>query len=74
MPSFFKLSLLKPLLLASLFFLSLPSFSDSSLETLEQSSGGRLGISALDTGNNRLIQYRASERFPFDSSFKFMLA
>lgn len=34
------------------------------LAQLETSSGGRIGLAALDTTNNKLIQYHANERFP----------
>ena len=40
------------------------------LAELEVSSGGRIGISAINTGNNNRIQYRADERFPFCSTSK----
>lgn len=42
------------------------------LAKLEASSGGRLGVSAIDTTNNKLIQYRAKERFPMCSTSKVM--
>jgi len=74
MPSFFKLFLSKTALLISLISVNFTCFASASLENLEQSSGGRLGVSALDANTGHSIQYRASERFPFDSTFKFMLA
>jgi beta-lactamase class A len=43
------------------------------LSELEVSSGGRIGLSARNTANNRVIQYRAEERFPFCSTFKALL-
>lgn len=43
------------------------------LEALERSSGGRLGVAALDTGNGASISYRATERFAMCSTFKFLL-
>ena len=43
------------------------------LAELEASSGGRLGVSAINTGNNQRIQYRAEERFPFCSTSKVMV-
>lgn len=42
------------------------------LEELEVSSGGRIGISAINMANNSRIQYRAEERFPFCSTSKVM--
>lgn len=50
-----------------------PIQSDSiqkELVALEVQSGGRLGISAINTANNITIQYRANERFPFCSTGK----
>lgn len=42
------------------------------LATLETSSGGRIGVFALNTENNTHVEYRANERFPFCSTFKIM--
>lgn len=39
---------------------------------LEKSMGGRIGIFAMNTANDQPIQYRASERFPLQSTFKVM--
>lgn len=41
---------------------------------LEKSSGGRLGVAAINTGNNQRIEYRSEERFPMCSTSKFMVA
>ncbi|CAI8811295.1 carbapenem-hydrolyzing class A beta-lactamase [Pseudomonas zeae] len=41
---------------------------------LEKDFGGRIGVSAIDTGSNRTFEYRADERFPLCSSFKGFLA
>lgn len=40
------------------------------LAALEASSGGRLGVTAINTANNTRIEYRGNERFPFCSTFK----
>jgi len=40
------------------------------LKAIETSSGGKLGISAVNTANNERIQYRAEERFPMQSTMK----
>ncbi len=40
------------------------------LAELEGSSGGRIGVFAINTANNMRIQYRAKEHFPFQSTFK----
>lgn len=34
--------------------------------------GGRMGVAALDTGNSKRVDYRAVERFPMYSTFKFL--
>jgi beta-lactamase class A len=41
---------------------------------LEQLNGGRLGVAVLDTGSGGRAHYRAGERFPMCSTFKFLLA
>lgn len=43
------------------------------LAKLESLYGGRLGIFALNTANNKTIQYRANERFAFCSTGKIMV-
>lgn len=40
---------------------------------LEKESGGRLGVALLDTGSGRRFGWRADERFPMCSTFKFLL-
>ena len=42
------------------------------LAKLESSSGGRIGLFAINTANNTIIQYRANERFPLCSTSKVM--
>jgi len=42
------------------------------LAALEQTSGVRLGVAALDTGNGRRLGYRTDERFPLCSTFKML--
>lgn len=37
---------------------------------LEAASGGRLGVAAVNTADNRQFSYRGEERFPFCSTFK----
>lgn len=41
---------------------------------VEQASGGRLGLSVIDTGSGERFGWRAGERFPMCSTFKFALA
>jgi len=53
--------------------MTVPSFADSindKLAALENSTKGRFGISAINTSNNRQINYRANEIFPIGSTFK----
>ncbi len=51
-------------------FGSLPA----ALLNLEKESGGRLGVAVFDTGSGERSGYRAEERFPMCSVFKFLLA
>lgn len=44
------------------------------LNELERRSGGRLGVSVLDTGDGRRFDLRGDERFAMCSTFKFLLA
>lgn len=45
-----------------------------SLEQLEKSSGGRLGVAVSDTGSGETVGHRAGERFAMCSTFKMLLA
>lgn len=56
-----------------LIFTSTYVFANNTFNTLEQSVHGRLGVSAIDTNNHAVINYRATERFPMTSTFKFIL-
>lgn len=47
---------------------------ETRLKDLEQASGARLGVSALDTATGLQIRYRADERFPLCSTFKVFVA
>jgi beta-lactamase class A len=42
------------------------------IRAIETRIGGRIGVAALDTGNGKRIDYRAQERFPMCSTFKFL--
>lgn len=55
---------------------AVPAFAmtSSTIEGIEQSRGGRLGVFALDTGTGRTLEYRADERFLLQSTFKGFLA
>ena len=44
------------------------------IAAIEARSGGRMGIAALDTGSGKRLDYRAEERFPMCSTFKFLAA
>ncbi len=45
-----------------------------SLAAVEARLGGRVGVSALDTGSGRRLEHRAGERFAMCSTFKWLLA
>ncbi|QDC08026.1 class A beta-lactamase [Oceanicola sp. D3] len=49
----------------------IPRFS---FELIEQEAQGSLGVLALDTATGRRAGWRADERFPFNSTFKALLA
>ena len=42
--------------------------------SIEQRTGARIGIAALDTGSGKRLNYRSEERFPMCSTFKFLAA
>lgn len=44
------------------------------LAAIENTHGGRLGVSIMDTGSGRRVGHRADERFPMCSTFKFLAA
>ncbi|MEQ1867847.1 MAG: class A beta-lactamase [Micropepsaceae bacterium] len=44
------------------------------LAALERTSGGRLGVCAIDAGSGRTLMHRADERFAMCSTFKLPLA
>jgi beta-lactamase class A len=48
--------------------------SAARIAAIEARIGGRIGVSALDTGNSRRLDYRQDERFPMCSTFKFLAA
>ena len=50
-----------------------PVLAANTLKELEAASGGRLGVSAINTANHAEIQYRQKERFPFCSTSKVMV-
>ncbi len=39
-------------------------------ENLEKNFDGKIGVYAIDTGNNQIIAHRADERFPIQSTLK----
>lgn len=51
-----------------------PTAINRRLAAIEQASGGRLGVSILDTGSGAKYGYRAGERFPMCSTFKLLAA
>src|ERR1051325_1396182 len=44
------------------------------IAAIETRLGGRIGVAALDTGSSKRVDYRAAERFPMCSTFKFLAA
>jgi len=64
----------RPLIVLAILFalFNASVFAANSLKELESASGGRLGVSAINTANHAEIQYRKNERFPFCSTFKVM--
>jgi beta-lactamase class A len=44
------------------------------LARIEQRSGGRLGVAALDSATEQVLRHRAGERFPMCSTFKLLAA
>jgi beta-lactamase class A len=44
------------------------------IAAIETRIGGRIGVAALDTSTSKRIDYRADERFPMCSTFKFLAA
>jgi len=42
--------------------------------SIEQRTGGRIGVAALDTASGKRLDYRSEERFPMCSTFKFLAA
>jgi beta-lactamase class A len=46
----------------------------SQIAGIEGRVSGRIGVAALDTGGGKRVEYRANERFPMCSTFKFLAA
>jgi len=44
------------------------------IAAIEARIGGRIGVAALDTSNDKHLDYRSGERFPMCSTFKFLAA
>ena len=44
------------------------------ISAIETRIGGRIGVAALDTTNSKQVEYRADDRFPMCSTFKFLAA
>lgn len=44
----------------------------ASLKSLESSFDGKIGVVAIDTNTHQVIDYRGNERFPTQSTYKFM--
>jgi beta-lactamase class A len=59
--------------LASPAWAAAPAPLIETIRALERRSGGRLGVALLDTASGRRFAWRAGERFPLCSTFKFLL-
>ncbi|HEY7000887.1 MAG TPA: class A beta-lactamase [Candidatus Udaeobacter sp.] len=46
----------------------------SRIAAIEGRIGGRIGVAAIDTANSKRVSYRADDRFPMCSTFKFLAA
>jgi beta-lactamase class A len=44
------------------------------IRSIEQRTGARIGVAALDTASGKRLDYRSEERFPMCSTFKFLAA
>jgi beta-lactamase class A len=44
------------------------------IRSIEQGTGARIGVAALDTASGKRLDYRSEERFPMCSTFKFLAA
>src|SRR5436190_23848188 len=42
--------------------------------SVEERTGARIGVAALDTGSGKRLDYRSEERFPMCSTFKYLAA
>jgi beta-lactamase class A len=42
--------------------------------SIEERTGARIGVAALDSGSGKRLDYRSEERFPMCSTFKFLAA
>src|SRR5438105_7561072 len=47
---------------------------ENRIRSIEQRTGARIGVTALDTGTGKGIDYRSEERFPMCSTFQFLAA
>jgi beta-lactamase class A len=44
------------------------------IQSIEERTGARIGVAALETGSGKRLDYRPGERFPMCSTFKFLAA
>jgi beta-lactamase class A len=61
------------LLLAASTPASISDFANR-IAAIEERTGARIGVAALDTGNGKRLDHRSDERFPLCSTFKFLAA
>ncbi|HEX4696386.1 MAG TPA: serine hydrolase [Candidatus Udaeobacter sp.] len=51
-----------------------PHDAANQIAAVESRLGGRIGVAALDSGSGMRVDYRAEQRFPMCSTFKFLAA
>ena len=61
------------LLLAASTPVSTSDFANRIL-SIEERTGGRIHVAALDTGSGKRLDYRSQQRFPMCGTFKFLAA
>jgi beta-lactamase class A len=69
--------MVRPFLLLTFLAVSAASAEDdpaNRIAAIETRIGGRIGMAALDTSNDKHLDYRTEERFPMCSTFKFLAA
>lgn len=70
------MNIIQKLFISVIVFICIPALANAAdtqtLDTLEKSFDGKIGVYAIDTNNNQIIDHRGNERFPIQSTFKFI--